>query len=719
MLPMSLSKTAPVSKPTCDITSSGDIDGQVGVLQAFSLCLSRLPHIFVAFLIAIQLTLLTLQPAQAASAERTFQNPPSLESRTKPPSMFQATPTADAEQNFEFDIDYSANKLYNPATDSYDQVRLRSYIGTGIDPSTPYVAPTIEVNPGDTLRINIDNQLSDADHNCPGPLGQPNIPHCFNITNLHTHGLWISPGENDDGTQSDNVFALIHPQTSQQYKFEIRSDHPAGTFWYHPHVHGSTALQVSSGMAGALIIRGDRLPTEMANGDIDTLLNAANISGENEKVLVLQQIQYACLEDGTIKVETDDDGNVVSWICDPEDTGGIEFYSDPDNNALFGPGTWDQSGHYTSINGLILPTFHASAGDTQRWRLIHAGVHDTISLLFRKLEDDASPFKGSAAEAADYIDKNCTGIPIPYHVIADDGLTRAQVWETNLTTLQPGYRNDALVIFPERGQYCVIDTAAPPAGTVNQAKASRQLLGIVRVEGGEEIDVNDIHEHLKTQLVEAAERTMPGSIKAEIIADLAGNPTDDLKLTKFTPHDPIENGNIKGSQELAFNVDKTTNPHSFEVSNGIGDIHGVKPYDPQPFDPDQTERELTLGSVDEWTLESRFASHPFHIHVNPFQIVRIMDPNGNDVSLPNAHDGDDPQYAGLSGVWKDTLWIKGPAANNPPANDQAPPYPEGIYTVVVRTRYEEFDGEFVLHCHILDHEDQGMMQKIAIVAPED
>ena len=39
------------------------------------------------------------------------------------------------------------------------------------------------------------------------------------------------------------------------------------------------------------------------------------------------------------------------------------------------------------------------------------------------------------------------------------------------------------------------------------------------------------------------------------------------------------------------------------------------------------------------------------------------------------------------------------------------------YTVTVRTRYQRYIGEFVLHCHILDHEDQGMMQNVAIVLP--
>ena len=53
----------------------------------------------------------------------------------------------------------------------------------------------------------------------------------------------------------DNVLLSINPGVSFEYEYAIPPEHPAGTFWYHTHRHGSTALQVSSGMAGALIIQ--------------------------------------------------------------------------------------------------------------------------------------------------------------------------------------------------------------------------------------------------------------------------------------------------------------------------------------------------------------------------------------------------------------------------------------------------------------------------------
>jgi L-ascorbate oxidase len=77
------------------------------------------------------------------------------------------------------------------------------------------------------------------------------------------------------------------------------------------------------------------------------------------------------------------------------------------------------------------------------------------------------------------------------------------------------------------------------------------------------------------------------------------------------------------------------------------------------------------------------------------------DDNGNPVI--------DLQYPGLKGVWKDTLYVK---------NAKSQHVQMGQYTITVRTRYERYIGDFVLHCHILDHEDQGMMQNIRIALPD-
>jgi FtsP/CotA-like multicopper oxidase with cupredoxin domain len=62
--------------------------------------------------------------------------------------------------------------------------------------------------------------------------------------------------------------------------------------------------------------------------------------------------------------------------------------------------------------------------------------------------------------------------------------------------------------------------------------------------------------------------------------------------------------------------------------------------------------------------------------------------------------------------WKDTLFVR---TKIPFGGLQ--PDSKGYYRFIVRTRYERYIGEFVLHCHILDHEDSGMMQNVQIDLP--
>jgi FtsP/CotA-like multicopper oxidase with cupredoxin domain len=212
-------------------------------------------------------------PAAAQNATQTFANPPTLQERGSANRIFLEAARVAApggRRDFDLTVAYTDNKIWNPATQRFDKVHLRSYTGDGVNPDAPFVAPVIEVRPGQTVSMTLHNKLP-ADPSCTAHGGDANTPHCFNGTNLHSHGLWVSPSGN-----SDNVLLSINPGVDFEYVYNLPPDHPAGTFWYHSHRHGSTALQVSSGMAGALIVRGDRLPTPTTTGDIDVILKNAD-----------------------------------------------------------------------------------------------------------------------------------------------------------------------------------------------------------------------------------------------------------------------------------------------------------------------------------------------------------------------------------------------------------------------------------------------------------
>jgi len=332
----------------------------------------------------------------------------------------------------------------------------------------------------------------------------------------------------------------------------------------------------------------------------------------------------------------------------------------------------------------------------ERWRVIHGGVRDTVDLEFRRMAAGGRDPRTLAAAAQDaFVGDSCTGPALTQHAIAADGLTMAVASKATQTVFQPAYRWDLLMVFPDAGTYCVIDAAVPVAGNVNQAPASRRLLGLVHVAKGRAVAA-DVSGWLAAELAAAAKVNMPPAVRGKVISDLRAG----LKLASFVPHPDIADNEVTGTQELVFNIQVSPPPAIFEV-NG------------KPYDPARMDRVLRLGGVDEWTLRSDFVSHPFHIHVNPFQVVKILDPSGRDVSAAGAVDDaggtPDPQYPGLKGVWKDTLWVK---------NLVPPGKPPGQYTLVVRTRYQRYIGAYVLHCHILDHEDQGMMQNVSVALPD-
>ena len=662
------------------------------ISRSQAILLSALKLFIATCFVGFALSAAIAADAPDATATRELHNPPVLlrsDVRLAATALPRGEPTR--EVALDLDIAYTDNKLFDPASGLWDKVHLRSYTGRGVDPNAPFVAPTIEVTPGETVRISLHNKLP-ADPDCTNGHLPVNAPHCFNGTNLHSHGLWVSPTGN-----SDNVLLSINPGVSFQYEYNIPADHPSGTFWYHTHRHGSTALQVSSGMGGALIVRGNRKPELDHQGDIDTLLRTPAGDALAERILVMQQIQYACVgPDGKLKYK---DGK-IDWRCNPGETGVIESYDQLTSSS------WTDSGRYTSINGVVLPTFTARSGTLERWRLIHAGVRDTITFQLRRMSGDLkslAQLKIKPEDQQKFADQICSGPVVPHFVVASDGLTMQHAQKRNLTTLQPAYRDDLLVAFPAPGRYCVINAAAPAAGNVTQAATGRQVIGFVDVAAGDKVP--DIDRFVVDTLVKSAQANMPESVQPQIVADLRNG----LTFSKFVPHPDITDEEVKGSemQRLVFFIDTSKPKATFEVGTDQNDI--------EPYDPKRIDRVLKLGSAQEWELQSHLASHPYHIHVNPFQIDKILDPDGKDVSLPDAVDnpdgkGVDPQYAGLKGVWKDTLWVK---SLNPRV-----PYPKGVYRIYIRTRYERYIGEFVLHCHILDHEDQGMMQNVSIRLPD-
>ena len=616
-----------------------------------------------------------------------------------------------AKGKYELIVAYKVNKLYNPNTELWDQVLLRGYLTkpnlfdkkkAGDYVNDLLVGPQIRIKQGETVAVNLNNQLpAESEQTCPHHIENVNQPHCFNTTNIHTHGLWVSPQGN-----SDNVFLRIAPQEKFDYQYKIEKNHPAGTYWYHAHVHGSTAIQVSSGMAGPLIVEGSRAPKYKNNklietGDMDILWkDQKGQNYPNENILLFQQMQYSCTNPSTSAVNASQNGCV----------GVLEDYSE-----LASPTSWGDENRYTSINGKILGEIKVQQNQFNRWRMIHGGVRDTLGLMLKELPNSKNySAKQTLTACAQYQSNEKKAEfdqlkSLPVHTIAQDGLTMNHVQTRTLSVFQPGYRQDAMVAFPTSNKYCIYDMKLNLDDQINAPLAiqpqlapsnplNAQLIGWVNVSASKST-LQTAAQYLKDQAKKIG-------LNKEIQTQLS-----QLNLAAFSDHASLMTEEV--DQAVA---ERPKQFNAFSISFGPG---GVKfgyrhdETDPRPisfadlFDgpgaiDGQYVRQLQVGQTDEWHLTSDLGGHPFHIHVNPFQIVKILDPKGNDVSVADNQVKDetngavDVQYRGLKGLFKDTIFVK-----------------QG-YRVIVRSEYKKFEGDFVQHCHILDHEDQGMMETVRI-----
>ena len=206
------------------------------------------------------------------------------------------------------------------------RVRLRAYNGQ-------IPGPTITIVPGQTLRIRLKNSL--PPYNSSQWNGDHNVPHGFDATNLHVHGLDVIPHIFEPIGTSDPMAPqiVVGPGETKDYVFEIPPDHPPGFDFYHPHKHGSTAVQLVSGLAGGLIVRGaiDEVP---------------EIKAAREIPLVVQDI-------GLFPSETDPD----LWTYEPvqnavwQTFGGYVTIKGERTNLRGGFSTGDYRLRYYLLNG--------------------------------------------------------------------------------------------------------------------------------------------------------------------------------------------------------------------------------------------------------------------------------------------------------------------------------------------------------------------------------
>ncbi|MEO6566138.1 MAG: multicopper oxidase domain-containing protein [Casimicrobiaceae bacterium] len=519
-------------------------------------------------------------------------------------------------------------------------------------------APTLRMSVGDTLRIKIINRLPT---NPPDPTPTRHLRY-HNSTNLHVHGLHVypdiypqpaAPPYPSPNTANppllygdfvvDDPDQGIQPGEERQYEYYIRDDHPAGTYWYHPHLHGSSAMQVGSGMAGALIIE----------GPID---DVPQIAAATEKVFVFQ-----------------------APIYDPV-TGQLSEFAQVANTTINEPPFL--------INGVRKPRIVMFTGEVQNWRFINAAIFKFLNLSLERhalyqYSHDGNPRRTFRV----------SGPVLP--VDPNSGLAQGIV-------LAPANRSNVLVKAGAPGTY-LLKTLKVEMGRTQAIVEEDVLAEIVVVDNP--LPMNLPPEPLPVtpflNPITDAELAASGGIKRTIVMRViasATNTTPPGRPFEGTAATPLVQPPPGEYADWLYQTGNTQVAGKLYALGSDGTTGSQNPGMPSTYIPFQSSKSLTqtvaLNSVEECTIiNMNNIRHPFHIHVNPMYVVAV---NGVKLAEP---------------YWADTVPL--PFNDNPPPPGTTnPPNPK---SVTFRMRFLHYTGRYVMHCHMLVHEDMGMMQGVTVV----
>jgi FtsP/CotA-like multicopper oxidase with cupredoxin domain len=455
-------------------------------------------------------------------------------------------------------------------------------------------------------------------------------PYCFRLP-AYADQTWPPPA-------ASGGMAMQMGPLSMNNMRPLQMGQSPGTHWYHAHKHGSTAINVSNGMAGIFIIE----------GQYDDDLNTFYGSGwtRTQPVMVISQLGVT------------------------------------PNLELRGSGQTDKGANF-SLNGRMQPVVTMQPGEVQMWRIANASSRA------------GAYFAGPPAGAQ-------------WKQLAQDGVQFADAnYQSSLNQpflMAAGNRVDLLIQAPTTaGSYPVqVFNEVDPSDLTNPRKpAIAVTLLTINVTGSPATGP-------QSQFIPKAPAQPP------FLADITPAEIKGTKTIIFASTPPPGGGNPQYAQ------------HTIDGKKFDGDVGAA----------------VLLNNVEEWKIVNEtygpLISHPFHIHINPFQVVEVFAPNAT-VPDPDNPGKTIPQY-----VFDGSAMKTGQCAVNP--KDQStwrpcgPPFagpfiwwdvfpiPSGQEVTLadnstvkipgyfkMRSRFVDFPGLFVIHCHILAHEDRGMMTIVEVV----
>lgn len=561
----------------------------------------------------------------------------------------------------------------------------------------PGIAPTIRIRPGEILRVRLFNRIKDATvlrkttppgHATDVP-GFARMPGYFDVvagayhepignTNLHFHGLEVRPVPCGPGiAPGDDVVSTYFAPESQPsppgacqsaYEIVLPDDHPAGLYWYHTHFHGESEAQTLLGLSGAIVVENADDEARRQHGVADRILIVRDH-------LIPQPDEHAAAPKPTT---VDPRGNVHrsrSAIAMPPAGAAASSIAAHLPQCAFGKcintaaqvqcaATKEQE-TYLSVNGISIhdalnpagrvPEISLVARRQELWRLVNAAANTYIRL-----------------QLAD-VDESGIVRSVPIEVVALDGVPFADKMgrptaqtSTDSIMVPSGGRIEFNVKLdaPAAQHRVVLRSEAVATGCAGDLMPSRDLVA-VRIDAA-------------PSNPPSGQGSIPQRTTLQRVDDLPPGDTPARRRTfAFTEYQRAK------SSKTDFYITEVSRPDAI-----------IEPY-PMDGVPSSVV-EVEPNAVEEWTiLNFTHEFHNFHIHQLHFRVLesddkfvegRMLDTINVPVALP------------------DTNWSP---------DDPVTP---GKVRLLLRF-HQNISGEFVFHCHILSHEDKGMMGLIRVVDP--
>eukprot|EP00884_Botryococcus_braunii_P015521 jgi/Botrbrau1/2652/Bobra.0203s0004.4 len=615
--------------------------------------------------------------------------------------------------------------------------------------------PTMRAYAGDIIYINLTNTLVRQ----KGERVIGNVPNGFKLpsfVNLHPHGLHTMPNpdsqpdeeeevdgglDNDDrrggaegerdssirdaliarkwshihheynGSRNwysmqlrygggDNVFARVLPRESPTdppnfltYNYSIPKDHMPGIHWYHPHSHGAATLHTMSA-SGVIIVEDDPdyLPDSQGCKDIRSAFMGENPITERILILALWAFSGQLFTRGASTplekfVENPAGSNwtgpmepFVYQSFDPDLGTSDDSYIMVSESGENGPGNdnpfccvtnrtgvpfYTDNTEFLTVNGGYQPKLRMLDGVWQRWRMLFTGVYKFLDLTIVTTDGKPAP---------------CT-----MGLVAKDGVYLMNIPRTVDHILLPG---------AGRAEFVIKCSAELSSVTDNNRAGAPALYHISSGYGPTTPSINCGANHCL-------------GVQQKVVATLVVYPQSSQTTTEDTsaPFNFTEKGctplRPSYAPDLRMKALRAAGVHKSQLKRDVMSLIqtevGCNVMGRLYEWPTKNPIILNLGTVQEFKLPTPNV-HPFHLHISPVQLVYLPGygtPEGKELYTSYFEPGD----------WHDTLFL-------PMFSWNMTGFP------IVRMQPGAYAGYAVLHCHILQHADEGCMAVVKFACPD-